>query len=371
MRLHDRYLFRELLTPLAVCLGGFVIFGTFVFFFQEANNIQEHKLNFLDTAEYCAASLLEFFVTLFPMLLLLSLLYVLTRHARHNEITALRTAGVSLWRVCAPYFAVGLMATGAYFALNEFVVPRCDSWAKEILARHVKPAVVVSDNKLKGFHNDRARRNWTFTDFNPQTGEMINPSVLWSLPNGSWHTLQAVRAARTNGVWTFYDVQFQSVQTNANGSTVRLPSTNVLTMPEFDETPGKIQLLMKFGDAKTWAGSTAAGIPLSELWEFLRNNPGLSAEKTRTLLTRFHERLAAPWTCLVVVLMAIPFGAPSGRRNLFFGVAGSIFICFAYFVLQRVSLAFGLNGQIPGWLGAWLPNFVFGATGIVLTSRVR
>ncbi len=26
MRLHDRYLFRELLTPLAYCLGGFLVF---------------------------------------------------------------------------------------------------------------------------------------------------------------------------------------------------------------------------------------------------------------------------------------------------------------------------------------------------------
>jgi lipopolysaccharide export system permease protein len=74
---------------------------------------------------------------------------------------------------------------------------------------------------------------------------------------------------------------------------------------------------------------------------------------------------------LVVVLVAIPFGAPSGRRNLFFGVAGSIFIGFAYFILQRVSLALGMNGQLPGWLAAWLPNLLFAAAGIILTSRVR
>ena len=69
--------------------------------------------------------------------------------------------------------------------------------------------------------------------------------------------------------------------------------------------------------------------------------------------------------------MAIPFGAQSGRRNLFFGVAGSIFICFAYFVLQQVSLAFGMNGQLPGWLAAWLPNLIFAAVGTVLTLRAR
>jgi len=74
---------------------------------------------------------------------------------------------------------------------------------------------------------------------------------------------------------------------------------------------------------------------------------------------------------LIVVLMAIPFGAQSGRRNLFFGVAGSIFICFGFFILQQVSLAFGMSGRVPGWVAAWLPNIIFAVTGIILTLRVR
>ena len=95
-------------------------------------------MNLLDAAAYCAASLPEFFVLVLPILLLLALLYALTHHARHNEITALRAAGVGLWRLCAPYFAVGWLATGVYFALNEIAVPRCDRWAEQILNRHVQ-----------------------------------------------------------------------------------------------------------------------------------------------------------------------------------------------------------------------------------------
>jgi lipopolysaccharide export system permease protein len=72
-----------------------------------------------------------------------------------------------------------------------------------------------------------------------------------------------------------------------------------------------------------------------------------------------------------VVLIAIPFGAASGRRNLFFGVAGSIFICFTFFVLQQVGLALGLGGRLPPWLAAWLPNLIFGAAGLWMTARVR
>jgi lipopolysaccharide export system permease protein len=71
------------------------------------------------------------------------------------------------------------------------------------------------------------------------------------------------------------------------------------------------------------------------------------------------------------VLIAIPFGAPSGRRNVFVGVAGSIFLCFAYFVLMQIGLAMGSGGWMPAWVAAWLPNIVFSLLAIFLINRVR
>jgi lipopolysaccharide export system permease protein len=87
--------------------------------------------------------------------------------------------------------------------------------------------------------------------------------------------------------------------------------------------------------------------------------------------TKLHGRLAAPWTCLVVVLIALPFGAMPGRRNVFVGVASSIVICFAYFVLMQLGVAFGAGAYLPPWVAAWAPNVLFAVTGIVLTFRIR
>jgi lipopolysaccharide export LptBFGC system permease protein LptF len=72
-----------------------------------------------------------------------------------------------------------------------------------------------------------------------------------------------------------------------------------------------------------------------------------------------------------VVFVAVPFAAGSGRRNVFAGVAASIFICIAYFVLQQVGLTFGETGWVPPWLGAWFPNLFFGVFGLLMMTRVR
>jgi lipopolysaccharide export LptBFGC system permease protein LptF len=192
------------------------------------------------------------------------------------------------------------------------------------------------------------------------------------LPNGSWRQLHADRAIRTNGVWTFFNVK-EFEQSNATAPFMPLLQTNLLAMPEFDETPAEIQSEIKIGAHGTLRNARKADIPLKDIFGYLRLHPNLPRADSRWLFTKFYGRLAAPWTCLVVVFIAIPFGAASGRRNLFFGVAGSIFICFSYFVIQSVSLALGSapNGHLPAWLAAWLPNIFFGTTGLVLMTRVR
>jgi lipopolysaccharide export system permease protein len=182
--------------------------------------------------------------------------------------------------------------------------------------------------------------------------------------------LQAERGIWTNGGWTFFAVQMFA-QNGTNGNLSPSFATNEIAMPEFDEKPRQILSDIKLSDTQTLRGSRNADIPLKELRDYLRWHPNLSADDAAALRTKYYGRLAAPWTCLVVVIIAIPFGAQSGRRNLFFGVAGSIFICFIYFVLQQVSLAMGLSGHLPPWLAAWLPNMFFAAAGTLMIVRTR
>jgi len=371
MRLHDRYLFRELLTPLAYCLGGFLVFWVSYFFFTELDTMEEKKLHALDCAEYALAMLPGFFVMVLPITLLLALLYALTHHTKHHELTALRAAGISLWRLCAPYFVVGFAAGGIYFLLNEIAVPRCADWTEEILTRYVQDDTTPkTKTHFPNVSFRIANHLWQIGEYDAVTKKMVNPNVSWTSPDGSWRALRADHAERTNNAWVFYNAQlFQ--QSGSQGNLIPLFSTNFISLPELNETPKQILGDIKLSDSQTLRGSRNANLSLKEIREFLRLHPKIAKADEQVLLTKYYFRLSAPWTCLVVVLIAIPFGAQSGRRNLFFGVAGSIFICFGYFVLQSVSFALGMNGQLPPWLAAWLPNLLFAGMGTTLIVRTR
>jgi len=375
MRLLDRYLLRELLVPLGYCLCGFLLFWISSDLFVTLGGFQKKGLVALDIVEYYLVVLPEFLVLVLPIALLLALLYALTNHARHQEITAIRAAGVSLWRLSLPYLGVGFLASLALFAANEFWVPSSDERAKAILKRRLAPdpgAPGRNEYRNLCFDNTRDGRRWRIGVYNTQTGEMIEPGVYPIERDGSkpWE-LRAERARRIDGVWTFFNALAFREAAETNSPPVPSLRTNVLAVPEFSETPEEINSEIKIRDSMTLRAAKKADVPIQDIVNYVRLHPQLSLSDRAWLDTKLAGRLAAPWTCLVVVLIAIPFGVAGGRRNVFVGVASSIVICFSYFVLQQLGLALGTSGRLPAWLAAWFPNLSFGLAGLLMTARVR
>ena len=199
---------------------------------------------------------------------------------------------------------------------------------------------------------------------------MVEPYVDWRLPDGSRRQLAAERCVRSNGVWTFFSVR-ESVPNPSPDSPRVWEQINVLAMAEFSETPEQIKSEIKISQLSSIKAAHKARLTIAEILDYKRLHPHLRPGTRAKLETQLYARIADSWTCLVVVLIAVPFGAPSGRRNAFVGVAASIFIGFAYFVLQRFGMALGTGGYLPSMVAAWLPNVLFGGAGIWLTARVR
>ena len=374
MRLLDRYLLRELLVPLLYCLVGFFIFWVMMDLVSELNSLQEAKLSGPEIAEYYVVKSPAQVVVVVPVALLLALLYTLSNHARHHEITAIRAAGVSLWRLSLPYFCTGLVLSLALFVLNEFFAPDSENRANQIRQRHgtgKKSGTERGHVQNLGFTNARDQREWLIGVYNVEAAQMVNPQVVWTLPDGSQRWLKAARAEYTNACWTFFDALEYRTDPASNTAPVPSLQTNVLACPQFTETPEEIRSEIKIANRMALSASREADLPLTDIFDYLRFHPHPKRSDQWWLYTKMHGRLAAPWTCLVVVLIALPFGAASGRRNAFVGVASSIGIAFAFLLLMRVSLALGVSGYLPAWLAGWLPNIIFGFTGLWLTARTR
>jgi lipopolysaccharide export system permease protein len=370
MRLLDRYLLRELLVPLAYCLGGFLIFYVAFDLIFGIKGFQEKHLNAADLAEYYVVTLPELLVAqVIPVSLLLALLYVLTNHNRHNELTAMRAAGVSLGRLSMPYLCVGVFLGLVVLAMNELLVPQSAEKARDILRRHQPhPENHAFPSKLV-FYNQG--RQWEVSGFNPVTTEMTAPNIQWELPNGSHRYISADRGIYAQGRWFFYHAIEWDGSSPAGPSFSDTHASNAVLALTLSETPAWVKIAIKVAAVNPVEAARKPQLSISEILGYLRPNPRLNPALRATLLTQLQCRLAEPFTCLAVVLIALPFGARAGRHNVFAGVASSVFICFAYFIMQRISMGLGVGGKLPPVLAAWLPNLVFGMTGLALLWRAR
>jgi lipopolysaccharide export system permease protein len=363
MRLLDRYLLRELLVPLAYCLSGFLVFYIAFDLVFGIKNFQEKHLNMIDVAEHYVVTLPEILVQqVIPVSLLLALLYVLTNLSRYHELTAMRAAGVSQWRLFLPYLGVGIFLGLVVLAMNELLVPQSAEADHAILHSHDAHPESRDWTAKLSFHNETEGRQWEMKNYNRVTHEMINPVIHWNLTNGSRLDIYAARGDYINGQWVFTNVVEQSQFTQSN--------FNVLTLP-LSENPAWINSEIKVNTMSLNEAAKRPELSIREVLDYCRLHPHLTAEQNATLMTQLQCRFAQPFTCLAVVLIALPFGSRIGRHNVFAGVASSVFICFAYFIMQRFAMGLGIGEKLPPFLAAWLPNLVFGATGLLLLWRLR
>ena len=372
MRLLDRYLLRELLIPFSYCLVGFLIFWISSDVFAQMSQFQKLRLKLPEVLEYYAVRMPEMMVTVLPIAFLLALLYALTNHARHHELTAIRAAGVSLVRIAMPYLGLGFLLSLLVFAINELWAPQSVEAADEIMARHqgVRPNGAQRDWEPNlGFQNFRDRRAWLIEAYNLTTSEMVRPHLVWARSDGTRMEIIAERAQYLNSVWTFTNVNVFEYSSEPGSVPVHSHTMNV-AMPVFTETPEQIRSEIKVNKLSSLRMVRKVQLSVREILEYQRLHPGDNS-KANVLDTKLHGRLAAPWTCLVVVLIALPFGVATGRRNVAVGVASSIVICFVYFVLLQLALALGTGGYVIPWVAAWAPNVFFAILGIALTWRAR
>lgn len=360
----------EFLVPLGYCLGGFLIFYLAFDLFSRLEDFQKAELKTMDVIMYELVTMPEIMGRVVPVGLLLAMLYALTNHARYNELTAMRCAGLSLANLCVPYFGVAICFGSLIFVVNEILMPDSGDVAQNIMNKYRHKG--ADEDRAKwarnlAFINAAGGRTWQIGAYHLQTSEMLKPHVSWQKPEGIRLDLYAERATYGNGIWHFFQVQQFTYQTNQ-----ALPdrlSTNYLAVAEFDETPHQIRSEIKISSMSNLKQIRGLSLSLMEVIEYQRWHP--DARHDHRLNTKFHARVAAPFTCLIVVLIAIPFGAASGRRNVFVGVASSIFFCFGYFVVQKFGEALGLGGRIPPWVAGWSPNLFFAGLGMLMMIRVR
>jgi len=108
---------------------------------------------------------------------------------------------------------------------------------------------------------------------------------------------------------------------------------------------------------------------LADHWRYVHRSAGAGVN-TRAFEVSFHARVANCFIPLVMCLLGVPFalrGQRQGGVGRDLGIA--LVVTFFYWMFYSVGLSLGKNGDVPPWIAAWAPSFIFLALAVVLIRR--
>jgi LPS export ABC transporter permease LptG len=355
MRRLDRYVLRNFLLAYFYCIAGFI---SIWFIFDISDNIStflDERVSRTLIAKYYLTQVPQILVILLPVALLLALLFSLGRMSRSNEIVSMLTAGVSVPRVLAPLLLVGLLTTAGSTALNYALAPHAEYARKKLLEDQKsrrQPGLLAQI-----FRNRTDNRTWYIQHFKPGENNFTTVHIVQQDANDTIVMNYIATSAVYHPDQKAWELQLvKVVHYDEVGNITNREFFGSLMLNGWSETPFRL----------TSANVRAEYLSVPELRDYLVFNSDFPATLLAPFATHLQYRLALPWTCLVITLIAAPLGIGYSRRGILSSVASAIGLVFAMNFATHLFLALGEGARIPNWAAAWTPNILFGALGLLL-----
>ena len=355
----DLYLAREMFGPFLFAFLAFLLFWGLNIFFLAADYIINQHAPFFLALRFVVFRIPQAIPMAFPFASLFAALLAMGRVMGDNEITAMRTSGITVWRIAITPLAFGFVMFLIAYGMNEYVAP----WSVDMSTRTFYQIIYHTDAlpvEPQFFRKDPDTGNVFYvTQVAPDNKTMQGVQIFKPARFGPWaETLQAKTATVDNSALILHDVidtrynadGFLTSQQRVKDVTIGLPlaetaaqfMSNVNSDP-WTMTSKSLATAVKADQAQGIGGSALGGLEIS-----------------------LANKLAWPFACFIGVLLAFPLALRFGKRGRTLGIAMAILAFFAYYLMTSAAAAFGRNGAINPFLAAWLPNIIMGGAGLVL-----
>lgn len=369
----DRYLVSELIPPFLFGVGAFSSVGVAIgALFDLVRKITEAGLPMQIAIQVLGLQMPQFIAYAFPMSTLLAAMITYSRLSSDSELIALRSCGVSVYRMLVPVVFLSLIVTAMTFLFNEKVVPAANYQAAITMQKALKedkPSFQESNifypeygdivqpdgSKIKAmkrlfyanqFDGERMK-GLTILDWSQQGLNQIvtAESAIWNPAQSTWDFF--------NG--TIYvispDASYRNILRFENQQ-LKLPKTPLdLVGKEKDSAQMNIAQVKDYLEVVRVTGDT---------------------KKIRRLNLRIQQKLAFPFVCLVFGLVGAVLGIQPQRTGKATSFGISVVIIFTYYLLVFITEALGLSGVLTPVLAGWLPDiFGLGAGGFLLVKAAR
>ncbi|MCM2264998.1 MAG: LPS export ABC transporter permease LptF [Desulfuromonadales bacterium] len=358
----NRYLVRELLTPILLCLLVFTLVLMTGRLVQLADLVINKGVEAASLLTLLSTMLLPFMAIALPLAFLMGGLIGLGRLCADNEITALRATGVGLLNMARPVFALALICALLTALIAMWVAPWGKRTFKATLLEMTRSKASISLQKhlfIKQFKNlvlyadhlDERSGQMTgifivetqgvegplviFADSGRLVSNPQEQSITLQLYDGAMHRQEA---DATTGAYQVIRFNRYDIRPNL-GTTMTAPKFAQRISPN-EMTMGSLWQATQSGDERGWAARA-----------------------------ELHSRLCAPLAPILFALFILPFAMQTQRSGSSGGFTAGLLIYLIYYLLTSAAATLATELHIHPALSFWTLHLAFLLTGLYLLRQ--
>ncbi|MFW6146771.1 MAG: LPS export ABC transporter permease LptF [Thermodesulfobacteriota bacterium] len=301
----------------------------------------------------------------FPMSALLASMIAFSRLNEDNEITALKSSGVSLYQIMpsVTVFSVIIYLLASFTSL--YIFPASNYSMAKVLFDVARSNASVGIKE--GIFNDTIPDMVLYANQISSRAQMLEEVFIFDERDPDFpNTIVAQRGRiRANSEQMSLNLQLEDgtmYMVNED-----LDSSNSLRFTSYNLKIALSDIVKKFSSRR----KDNEEMSLSELRERIKLTEKGTLPYNR-LVKEKHKRFSVPFTCLFFGLIGLPLGLMMGAKSRSYGVALSIIIFLLYYILMTATDSFGKTGKLHPILAAWLPNLILGIImGILIWRAAR
>ncbi len=359
MRILDKYIIKELLGPFIFGIASFssVFIGTGTML-RIAQYVTKYGASMESVIKLFIYSLPSIIVLTFPMSMLLAALLAFGRLSGSSEITAMRSGGISFYRLATPVFIVAFFVSIFAVVFAELVVPRANSAYNYVVRNEIQKNTAPKSQEhiiIKDVKAGALERLTYARKFEETTNTMYSVSIQDFENDRLVRMENAEKAVWQDGRWIMYNGTIHDL--TVEGKIDRTLRFDQQMMP-ITKPPSSISTEQKKPDEMT----------IKELKQHIKV---LKREyvKSNIYEVELQQRVAIPMASFVFALIGTPLGLQPNRSSSSIGLGISIIVIFIYYTIMTIATALGQGGAISATLAAWVPNIIGIIVGFLLVRK--
>lgn len=359
MGLLDRYILKQLSLTFLFSMLALTLIFLIVNYLETLDNFLDKNVKWNIIALYYIYYLPEILKILTPVALLVSTLFTIGRLSTQNEITAIKTGGISLYRIMLPLAAFSILLSFGQLYFNGWIVPKSlqnkFKIEEQYLYKRISGGPIFNlyfrDNPttnviIQYYDSETKTGNKTIietysTEKSPRLLKRIEArKIIWDSVNSDWILLAGL---------------------------IRDLSREKITMQPFDSLNPHISISHERISQLKRSPEEMNYNELKDYIDILKQG----GKDVRQQMIEYYGNFAFPFANFIVVLFGVPFASVRRKGGLAVQIGAALVISFLYLVFTKISQTLGLATEIEPILAGWGANIIFFILGIFTIFKTR